>query len=643
MLTVLKNNVITLMEGGYMAKKEFKAESKKLMELMINSIYTNKEIFLRELISNASDAIDKLHYESLTNDAIKIKKSDFEIFLKSNKEARTLSIIDNGIGMNKEDLESNLGTIAKSGSELFKNEKEHKKDIDIIGQFGVGFYSAFMVASKITVTSKAFGSEEAFTWTSSGVDGYTIEKGEKDTFGTEITLYLKEDTEDIHYSEYLEEYKLRELIKKYSDYITYPIKMEVTHSHLKEGTENEYETHTEIETINDMVPLWKRNKSKIKEEEYNTFYSDKFFDYEKPLKVIHTSAEGVVSFNSLLFIPSHAPYDFYTKEYEKGLQLYSNGVLIMEKCGDLLPDYYSFVKGVVDSPDLSLNISREMLQQDKNLKVIAKNIESKIEKELKNLLKEDRETYEKFWNAFGMNLKFGIYNNYGMNKEKLQDLLLFATSKEKKLRTLEEYISNMSEDQKGIYYVCGESLASCDTLPQVEFVKEKGFEILYCTDYVDEFAIQMLREYKEKKFINVSKDDLDLDTEEEKESLKKENEENKSLFDIMKEALNDIKDIKFTNRLKNHPVCLSSAGNLSIEMEKVMNSMPNNEAVKAEKILEINNNHKIADKLKQLHQENNQEELKTYAKILYAEARLIEGLPVENPTEIASLICDKLS
>lgn len=626
-----------------MAKKEFKAESKKLMELMINSIYTNKEIFLRELISNASDAIDKLHYESLTNDAIKIKKSDFEIFLKSNKEARTLSIIDNGIGMNKEDLESNLGTIAKSGSELFKNEKEHKKDIDIIGQFGVGFYSAFMVASKITVTSKAFGSEEAFTWTSSGVDGYTIEKGEKDTFGTEITLYLKEDTEDIHYSEYLEEYKLRELIKKYSDYITYPIKMEVTHSHLKEGTENEYETHTEIETINDMVPLWKRNKSKIKEEEYNTFYSDKFFDYEKPLKVIHTSAEGVVSFNSLLFIPSHAPYDFYTKEYEKGLQLYSNGVLIMEKCGDLLPDYYSFVKGVVDSPDLSLNISREMLQQDKNLKVIAKNIESKIEKELKNLLKEDRETYEKFWNAFGMNLKFGIYNNYGMNKEKLQDLLLFATSKEKKLRTLEEYISNMSEDQKGIYYVCGESLASCDTLPQVEFVKEKGFEILYCTDYVDEFAIQMLREYKEKKFINVSKDDLDLDTEEEKESLKKENEENKSLFDIMKEALNDIKDIKFTNRLKNHPVCLSSAGNLSIEMEKVMNSMPNNEAVKAEKILEINNNHKIADKLKQLHQENNQEELKTYAKILYAEARLIEGLPVENPTEIASLICDKLS
>lgn len=626
-----------------MAKKEFKAESKKLMELMINSIYTNKEIFLRELISNASDAIDKLHYESLTNDAIKIKKSDFEIFLKSNKEARTLSIIDNGIGMNKEDLESNLGTIAKSGSELFKNEKEHKKDIDIIGQFGVGFYSAFMVASKITVTSKAFGSEEAFTWTSSGVDGYTIEKGEKDTFGTEITLYLKEDTEDISYSEYLEEYKLRELIKKYSDYITYPIKMEVTHSHLKEGTENEYETHTEIETINDMVPLWKRNKSKIKEEEYNTFYSDKFFDYEKPLKVIHTSAEGVVSFNSLLFIPSHAPYDFYTKEYEKGLQLYSNGVLIMEKCGDLLPDYYSFVKGVVDSPDLSLNISREMLQQDKNLKVIAKNIESKIEKELKNLLKEDRETYEKFWNAFGVNLKFGIYNNYGMNKEKLQDLLLFATSKEKKLRTLEEYISNMSEDQKGIYYVCGESLASCDTLPQVEFVKEKGFEILYCTDYVDEFAIQMLREYKEKKFINVSKDDLDLDTEEEKENLKKENEANKSLFDIMKEALNDIKDIKFTNRLKNHPVCLSSAGNLSIEMEKVMNSMPNNESVKAEKILEINNNHKIADKLKQLHQENNQEELKTYAKILYAEARLIEGLPVENPTEIASLICDKLS
>jgi len=625
-----------------MAKKQFKAESKKLMELMINSIYTNKDIFLRELISNASDAMDKLHYESLTNDTMKVKKSDFEIFIKTNKEAKTLTIIDNGIGMNKEELETNLGTIARSGSGIFKTEKEHKEDIDIIGQFGVGFYSAFMVAEKIEVKSKAYGEESAYLWTSEGVDGYTIEASEKESHGTEITLYLKEDTEDNKYGEYLEDYKLRELIKKYSDYITHPIKMEVSHSHLKEGSDSEYETHTEIETINDMVPLWKRNKEKIKEEEYNTFYSDKFFDYETPLKTIHTKAEGLVSFNSLLFIPSHAPYNYYTKEYEKGLQLYSNGVLIMEKCKDLVPDYYSFVKGVVDSPDLSLNISREILQQDKNLKVIAKNIENKITKELESMQKESRENYEKFWASFGTQIKFGVYDNFGMNKEKLKDLLLFATSKEKKLATLDEYVTRMKEDQKGIYYACGESLDKIDLLPQVELVKEKGYEILYCTDYVDEFTLQVLQNYKDKKFINVSKDELDLENEEEKETLKKENEENKSMFDFMKENLNDIQEVKFTNRLKNHPVCLSSTGALSIEMEKVMNAMPNEEKVKATKVLEINVNHKIANKLKELYKKD-QEELKEYTKILYAEARLIEGLSIENPTEIAKLICDKLS
>jgi len=624
-----------------MAKKEFKAESKKLMELMINSIYTNKDIFLRELISNASDAIDKLHYESLTNDNVKVKKKEFEIFLKTDKEKRTLTIMDNGIGMSKTELEINLGTIAKSGSEVFKNENEHKKDIDIIGQFGVGFYSAFMIAQKITVLSRSYHSDEAYLWKSSGIDGYTIEKSEKDSYGTEITLYLKEDTEDVKYFEYLEEYKLRELIKKYSNYITYPIKMETTHSHKKEDSE-EYETHTEVETLNDMIPLWKRNKAKITDEEYNTFYSDKFFDYESPLKTIHTSAEGLVSYNSMLFIPSHAPYDYYSKSYEKGLQLYSNGVLIMEKCRDLLPDYFSFVKGVVDSPDLSLNISREILQQDKNLKMIAKNIESKITKELTTMLADDRENYEKFWEAFGMQIKFGVYDSFGMNKEKLQDLLLFVSSQDLKFKTLEEYINQMKEEQNSIYYVCGESVSACDSMPQVEMVKEKGYEVLYCKDYVDEFALQILREYKGKKFVNVSKDDLDLDTEEEKELLKKENEDNKSMFDFMKESLKDIKEIKFTNRLKNHPVCLTSVGNLSIEMEKVMNAMPNNNGVKAEKVLEININHNIAKKLKKLY-EQDQEELKAYTKILYAEARLIEGLPILNATEIASLICDTLS
>ena len=625
-----------------MAKKQFKAESKKLMDLMINSIYTNKEIFLREIISNASDAIDKLHYESLTNKDIKVNAKDFEIFVKPDKEKHTLTITDNGCGMTKEELENNLGTIAKSGSLAFKEEKDPQKDIDIIGQFGVGFYSAFMVASKIEVISKAYGSEEAYKWVSEGIDGYTIEKASKDTYGTDIILTLKEDIEDEKYSEYLEEYRLRGLIKKYSDYITYPIKMEVTHSHLKEGTENEYESHTEIETLNDMVPLWKRDKKKIKEEDYDTFYSDKFMDYEKPLNVIHTSAEGLVSFNSLLFIPSHAPYDFYTKTYEKGLQLYSNGVLIMENCADLLPDYFSFVKGVVDSPDLSLNISREMLQQDKNLKLIAKNIETKIIKELTSMMKEDKENYEKFFKTFGATIKYGIYENFGMHKDKLQDLIIFASSYEDKMTSLKDYVSRMKENQDAIYYACGETTDKIILMPQVEQVTDKGYEILYCTEYVDEFTFQSLREYESKKFVNICKEDLNLDTPEEKEELQKLNEDSKDLLATMKESLKDISGVKFTNRLKNHPVCLVSEGDISIEMEKVINAMPTDEKINANKVLEINANHKIAEKLKTLY-ETDKEALKDYTKILYAEARLIEGLPIENPTELASLICDKLA
>ncbi len=625
-----------------MAKKQFKAESKKLMDLMINSIYTNKDIFLRELISNASDAIDKLHYRSLTDKSIKVKKNDFEIFISIDKENRNLIIKDNGCGMTKEELENNLGTIAKSGSLAFKEEHDPKKNIDIIGQFGVGFYSAFMVSEKITVNSKAYGEKEAYSWVSSGIDGYEIKPCEKEEYGTEIILKIKENTEDVNYDDYLSDYQIQDLIKKYSNYITYPIKMEVEHRHLKEGTENEYETHKEIEVINDMIPLWKREKSKITEEEYNTFYSDKFFDYENPLKVIHTSAEGIVSFESLLYIPSHAPYDYYTKQYEKGLQLYSNGVLIMEKCEDLLPDYFSFVKGVVDSPDLSLNISREILQQDKNLKLIAKNIENKIKKELLTLMREDKEKYEKFWESFGTQIKFGIYDQFGMNKDKLVDLLWFATSKNKDYLSLEDYVTEMKEDQKSIYYACGETLDKIEMLPQVERVKEKGYQILYCTDSVDEFALKTLDSYKEKKFVNVSKEDLDLDSEEEKKNLEKLNEDHKDLFTFMKDELKEVEEVRFTNRLKTHPVCLATVGDISIEMEKVMNAMPVDQKVKAQKVLEINSSHKIAKKLEELY-EKDKDALKDYTKILYAEARMIEGLPIENPTELASLICEKLS
>ena len=625
-----------------MAKKQFKAESKKLMDLMINSIYTNKEIFLRELISNASDAIDKLHYKSLTDDKIKVKKSDFCINVSVNEDARTITISDNGIGMNADELENNLGTIAKSGSSLFKEENQHKKDIDIIGQFGVGFYSSFMVADKIEVISKAYGSDEANKWESTGIDGYTITKTEKDTYGTDIILTLKEDTEDVDYSEFLHDHTLENLIKKYSNYITYPIKMTLSHRELKKGSEDEYEDVYEEETINDMVPLWKRNKSKIKESEYNTFYSDKFFDYEEPTSVIHTSAEGLVSYNSLLFIPSHAPYDYYTKNYEKGLQLYSNGVLIMEKCKELIPDYFSFVKGVVDSPDLSLNISREILQQDKSLKTIAKSLEGKIVKELETLKEENREKYEKFFEAFGNQLKFGVYDNFGMNKEKLQDLLIFTSSKDKKKISLAEYVNNMSDDQDSIYYVCGETVDKIDLLPQVETFKDKDLDILYCTDYMDEFVLQTIGTYKDKKMVNIAKENIDLSDEEDKEKLKKKNEDMKDMLTVMKDAIGDVSEVRFTNRLKTHPVCLVSSGDITIEMEKVINAMPTDEHINATKVLEINENHKIVEKLSELYKKD-KDALKNYSKILYAQARLIEGLPIDNPTELSNLICDELA
>lgn len=623
-----------------MAKKQFKAESKKLMDLMINSIYTNKEIFLRELISNASDAIDKLYYKSLTDDSIKINKSDFKIGLNIDKNNKTLTITDNGIGMTKDELETNLGTIAKSGSEAFKSTNKKADDIDIIGQFGVGFYSAFMVASKIEVISKAYGSDESYKWTSTGIDGYDIAKSSKEDYGTTITLTIKDSTDDYDYEEFLSEHKISSIIKKYSDYITYPIKMNVTHRELKEGSEDEYEDIVEEKTLNDMVPLWKRNKSKIKEEDYNTFYSDKFFDYEAPLTKIHTSAEGLVSYHSLLFIPSHAPYDYYTKTYEKGLQLYSNGVLIMEKCKELLPDYFSFVKGIVDSPDLSLNISREILQQDKSLKTIAKSIETKITKELETMMEENREEYEKFFKAFGSQIKYGIYDQYGINKDKLKDLLIFDTNEHKKV-SLKEYVDNKVEKQDSIYYICGETVDKIDLLPQVESFKDKGYMILYCTDYMDEFVLQTLGAYQEMKLVNISKENIDLSDEEDKKKIEEKNEKEKELLKVMEEALPDVLSVRFTNRLKSHPVCLVSSGDVTIEMEKVINAMPTDEEVKANKVLEINASHEIVKKLESLYKEN-QDALRNYSKILYAQARLIEGLPIENPTELANLICDEL-
>lgn len=634
-----------------MENKQFKAESKRLLDLMINSIYTNKEIFLRELISNASDAIDKLYYRSLTDKNVKVNKDDLYIRVTPKKEARTLTIEDNGCGMSKEELEENLGTIAKSGSLAFKEAAKAKEnaekedDVNIIGQFGVGFYSAFMVASKVRVESKCYGAEKAYAWESEGAEGYTIDECDKSDFGTKIILTLKADTDDEKYSDFLAEYKIEELIRKYSDYIRYPIKMEVEHEHEVEQPEGEkkepkFEKVRHDEILNSMIPIWKKNKSEVSDEDYNNFYQEKFGDYKKPLKVIRTSVEGDVSYTALLYIPSHTPYDYYTKDFKRGLQLYSNGVLIMDKCEDLLPDCYGFVRGLVDSPDLSLNISREMLQHDRQLKIIAKNLDKKIKSELLDMLHKNREDYEKFFTTFGTTLKFGVYNDFGLNKDNLKDLLMFHSSTENKLVTLDEYVDRMKEGQDKIYYACGETVDKIELLPQVEAVKEKGYEILYLTENIDEFVVQVLMEHKEKKFINVCANDVDLDTDEEKEALKKENEENKDMFTLMKETIGEgVQEVRFTHRLKNHPVCLTSEGALSVEMEKVINSMPNDQKVKAQTALEINDSHPIAQKIKGLY-ENDKEELKKYTQVLYAQARLIEGLPVENPTQISNLICE---
>ena len=625
-----------------MKKKAFKSESKRLLDLMINSIYTNKDIFLRELISNASDAIDKLYYRSLTDKKVKVKKDKLEINIDYDKENRTLVIEDNGIGMTEEELDKNLGTIAESGSLSFKENMTKQDKIDIIGQFGVGFYSAFMVSDCIEVETKSVDSDKGYKWISTGAEGYSIEECDKKENGTKISLHIKPDTEEDNYSDYLDEYNLKELIKKYSDYIRYPIKMKVTKHELKDEEKHEYVDKVEVETINSMVPLWKKKASDITEEEYNNFYMDKFNDFDKPLKVIHTSVEGMCSYNGLLFIPSHAPYDYYTKDYEKGLSLYASGVLIMEKCADLLPDYFSFVKGVVDSEDLSLNISREILQKSKSLGLIAKNIESKIKKELETMLKEDREKYEEFFKTFGVQLKYGVYNNFGTDKDKLKDLIMFHSSKEDKLITLKEYVDAMSEGQEKIYYASGASIAKIDSLPQVEQVKEKDYDILYLTDYVDEFAITAIQEYEGKKFANVENGDLDLETEEEKEETKKVNEENEDLLKDMQEEIKDVKEVRFTNKLKTHPVCLTSEGDVSIEMQKVFDSMPNDLGIKAQTVLEINEKHPIAKKLKELYKKD-KDEFKKYTKILYSEAKMIAGLPIDNPTEISNLICEVIS
>lgn len=621
-----------------MKKRQFKTESKRILDLMINSIYTNKEIFLRELISNSSDALDKLYYLSLTNKDIKVNKDDLFIRVDYNKDKRTITISDNGTGMTEEELENNLGVIAESGSLKFKEENKEQNDVNIIGQFGVGFYSAFMVSDKVTVESKSYKDDKATIWESAGVDGYTLSPSDKKDNGTIITLHLKEDTEDYNYSELLSEYKLRGIIKKYSDYISYPIKMEVENNRKKEDSD-EYETYKEVITVNSMIPLWKRNKKDITEEEYNNFYSDKFFDYNKPLDVLHFNIEGNVNYNALLYIPSHAPYDYYSKEYEKGLQLYTNGVLIMDKCSELLPDYFSFVRGVIDTEDIPLNISRETLQDDKNIKLIAKSIESKVKNELLDLLKNNRDKYLEFYKAFGMQLKFGIYNDYGMHKDKLEDLIMFYSSSEKKLITLDEYVNKLKEEDKNIYYCAGETVDKIDMLPQVEGIKDKH-EVLYLTDYVDEFAIMAIHEYKGKTFVNVSNESTDLSTEEEKEKINKENSDNKDMLEEMKKVLEgNVEEVKLTNKLKSHPVCLTTTGEVSTSMEKVINAMPTDEKIKANEVLEINASHKIVDKLKDLYK-NNKDEFTKYTKVIYYEARLIEGLPIDNPTELSNLMCD---
>lgn len=630
-------------------KKEFKAESKRLLDMMINSIYTHKEIFLRELISNASDAIDKLYFKSLTDDSVGMNISDFEIELIPDKDTRTLTVKDDGIGMTAEELENNLGVIAKSGSLQFKSDNEVKDDVDIIGQFGVGFYSAFMVAKEVEVRSKAFGANKAYSWTSSGADGYSIEECDKSDVGTEVILKIKEDTDDEKYGEYLEEWGLKELVKKYSDYIRFPIKMNVTNRKRKADAKEDdysdaaYESFIEKQTLNSMVPIWRKNKNELKPEDYNEFYSEKFHDYSEPLKYIHAKNEGSVTYDSLLFIPSKPPYDYYSRDFEKGLQLYSSGVLIMDKCKDLLPDHFSFVKGLVDSADLSLNISREMLQHDRQLGQIAKSIEKTIKNELAKMLRTDREKYEKFWQSFGVQIKFGVYNGYGMNKELLQDLLMFISSKEHKLVTLDEYVSGMKEDQKYIYYASGETVAKIDALPQTEVVKEKGYEILYFTDNVDEFAVKMMNMYKDKEFKSISESDLDIESEEQKEANKKIAEDNKDMLDFIKESLGGkVKSAKISDKLKTHPVCLSNEGEISLEMEKVLNQMPDGQKVSAEKALEINPGHPIFEKMKTLYADD-KDKLKKYSNILYTEALLIEGMPVEDPVEFANLVCELMT
>lgn len=632
-----------------METKQFKAESKRLLDMMIHSIYTHKEIFLRELISNASDAIDKLYFKSLTDDKVGLNKDDFAIWITADKDTRTLKIADNGIGMTEEELENNLGTIANSGSFKFKNENKLDEDNQIIGQFGVGFYSAFMIAKKVTVISKAYGSDKAYRWESEGVDGYTITEDSKGSAGTEIILELLDDTDDENYSEFLDQYRIKSLVKKYSDYIRFPIKMEVTHSRPKDQTEEEkkegkapeYEDYIEVETLNSMVPLWKKNKNELKDEDYKHFYTEKFFDYSEPLKYAHVKNEGNANYDALLYIPSKAPFDYYSKEYEKGLQLYSNGVLIMDKCADLLPDYFSFVKGLVDSDDLSLNISRELLQHDRQLKVIAKSIEKTISSELKKMLRNDREKYEEFWKAFGLQLKYGIYSDYGMHKDKLQDLLMFTSSKENKLVTLDEYVTGMGEEQKYIYYAVGDSIARIEQLPQTELVKDKGFEILYLTDNVDEFTIKSLREYKDKEFRSVSADDLGIENTEKQEEIKAKEEENSDLLKELAAALDGkVTKVILSQRLKSHPVCLTSEGDISLEMEKVLNSMPTDQKIHAQRVLEINPEHEIFNKLKAISEAGDKEKLAKYAQLLYTQALLIEGISIENPVEFSNLICE---
>lgn len=625
-----------------METKQFKAESKRLLDMMINSIYTHKEIFLREVISNASDAIDKLYFKSLTDTSVGMNKSDFAINLAVDKDKRTLTISDNGIGMTEEDLENNLGTIANSGSFAFKKDNDLGDDVDIIGQFGVGFYSTFMVAKEVTVVTKAYGSEQAYKWQSNGVDGYTVEPCEKpDGVGTTITLLMKDDTDDDKYSTYLDEHQIQSLVKKYSDYIRFPIRMEIEHTHYHEDGE-ESEVHKAVETLNSMTPIWKKNKNELKEEDYNNFYVEKFFDYEPPITHIHSKNEGICTYDALLYIPARAPFDYYSKDYEKGLQLYSSGVMIMEKCADLLPDYFSFVKGVVDSEDLSLNISRELLQHDRQLKMIEKNLEKAIKNELKKLMKNDREKYEKFFKVFGLQFKFGIYQSYGAANEMLQDLLMFPSSFEGKNVTLDEYVERMKDEQKYIFYACGESNERIEKLPQLEKVKEKGYEVLYCTQDIDEFALKVLMKYKDKEFKSISDADLDLDTEEEKEQAKKLDEENKDMFEFMQKAIADkVKTVRLSSKLKSHPVCLSSDGGpITIEMEKVLNAMPQNsgEKVKAEKALEINPEHPIFAKLKELF-ESDKDKLGDYTKLLYDQALLIEGMSIDDPVEFANLVC----